>query len=112
MPAQDGPETAEVDLLRAGLQLRPTPMAEKGVMDRAGATSVAGGLRGLVLEVDYNIADVRNPCERIREDENGILPVDSINQEEQGAYQAQPPKRYGNDDLLAPFGNDPLHEEP
>ena len=60
---------------------------------------------------DNEIANIRNPGERIREDEDRVAPMQAIDQEQERSNQAQPPKRIGNDDLLFLFGGPPLDEE-
>ena len=42
--------------------------------------------------MNYNIADIGDPGEGVSEDEDGISLMNSVNEEEQGASQAQPPK--------------------
>src|SRR5205085_11550731 len=59
---------------------------------------------------DNAIANIRNPGERIREDEDRVAPMQAIDQEQERFNQAQPPKRIGNDDLLFLLGGPPSDE--
>ena len=67
----------------------------------------------LVSPMDHQVADIRNPGERVGEDEYGVSSVkQGITQEQQRSHQAQPPKGRGHDDAFMFFGGDPLHDEP
>src|SRR6185503_7445379 len=60
---------------------------------------------------DDQIPNIWNPSEGISEDKDGIPPMYTIDQEEERADQAEPPKRIRNDDFFGLFGGPPLHEK-
>ena len=61
--------------------------------------------------VDDKVADIRDPRERVGEDEDGVPLAQGIDQKQEGAGKAQPPERDGHDDTLQLLGRIPLHEE-
>ena len=81
-------------------------------LGRAGAA--AGGaiqVRGGMLTVNHQIADVGNPGEQVGENENRIILMQGVAEQQQGTGQAQPPKRGRHDDPFKPLGRIPLHEK-
>jgi len=72
----------------------------------------AGDARGLVLPMNHQTADVRNPSEGVSENNHGIVQVkQAVAQQRDRADEAQPPKRLRNYDLFLFFCGIPLHEK-
>ena len=62
--------------------------------------------------MDDEIADVRDPRERVGEDEYGIFfPEQRVAQQQQCSDQAQPPECRRHDDAFFLFRGDPLDDE-
>src|SRR5438067_5048894 len=89
--------------------------AAGGAEVRLGRARVAAArtvhVRVDVAAMDDEVADVGDPGEEVREDEDRVALVQGVDQQEQRAGQAQPPEGGGDHHALAPLGRVPLHEE-
>jgi hypothetical protein len=74
------------------------------------AVVTLGGLGPAVME--DQITNVRDPRERVGEDEDGISAVEeSVVQEESGSCEAEPPERDWNDHSFLTLRGGPLEDE-
>ena len=92
-------------------KLFPALLAEKGIWRAIMGAFRAQDMGSGVTVMNDQISNVRNPSQGIGEDEYAITPGQGVNQQEQRAEQAQPPKSGRNHHLLAPLGRVPLHHE-
>lgn len=69
-------------------------------------------MRLLVPPVNDQISDIRDPGERVGENDHMMLVVKNrIQQQQQRTGEAQPPKQNRHDHLLLFFGRIPLHQK-
>ena len=67
----------------------------------------------LVPMMDHQIPDVRDPGERVGENDDHVLVMaQRVGQQHQRAREAQPPEQQRHDDLFLLFSGIPLHKEP
>ena len=68
-------------------------------------------MRLFMSPVDDEVADVGNPREQVREDENGVALAQRVDQQQHRAGQAEPPERGRHHHALQPLGRVPLDEK-